>query len=406
LNDRKNIAILFFTMVVVMLGFGIVIPIIPFYVESFGATGKDLGIMMAIFSIGQFIFSPIWGTLSDRIGRKPVLMIGAFGNGLSLLMMGLSTQFWMLLASRALAGILSSATLPTAMAYIGDSTEEKNRSAGMGIIGAAMGMGMVLGPGLGGWFASASLSTPFFFAAALSALSLIFIIVVLPESLPADKRVSGVQFRGPQLGEMWKSLFGPLGFLFFLAFIINFAMANFEGIFGLFTSHQYGYGPKDVGLIFTMIGLISAVVQGLATGPLTRRWGENKIILASLIASSVSFIMMLFAYNYATVMITVGLFVLSNSMLRPAVSSEISKKADQGQGAAMGLNNAFMSIGRIIGPLWAGYTFDINPNLPYISAAVVLLVSYFLSLKRLAPQKVSDYSLPVEPAQVVGDKLN
>ncbi len=175
-------------------------------------------------------------------------------------------------------------------------------------------------------------------------------------------------------------------------------MANFEGIFGLYASHQYGYGPKDVGLIFTMIGLISAVVQGIATGPSTRRWGENKIILASLIASSISFIMMLFAYNYATVMITVGLFVLSNSMLRPAVSSEISKKADQGQGVAMGLNNAFMSVGRIIGPLWAGYTFDINPKLPYLSAAVVLLVSYFLSLKRLAPQNEADYSHPVQPA--------
>ncbi len=196
MNSRKNIAILFFTMVVVMLGFGIVIPIIPFYVESFGATGKDLGLMMAIFSIGQFIFSPIWGTLSDRIGRKPVLMIGAFGNGLSLLMMGLSTQFWMLLVSRALAGILSSATLPTAMAYIGDSTDEKSRSGGMGIIGAAMGMGMVLGPGLGGWFASASLSAPFFFASALSVLSLIFIIVVLPESLPRRESNLRGSFQG------------------------------------------------------------------------------------------------------------------------------------------------------------------------------------------------------------------
>ena len=149
-SNRKNTGILFFTMIVVMLGFGIVIPILPFYVESFGAGGAELGFLMATFALMQFFFSPIWGDLSDRYGRKPFLIIGTFGNGLAMLFFGLSTQLWMLFAARALAGILSAATLPTAMAFIGDSTSHADRGKGMGIIGAAMGVGMVIGPGLGG----------------------------------------------------------------------------------------------------------------------------------------------------------------------------------------------------------------------------------------------------------------
>jgi len=157
---NRNLAILFTTLVVVMFGFGIIIPIIPFYVERFGGGGMEMGMLMAIFSLMQFIFSPIWGSLSDRIGRKPVLLIGALGNALSLGWMGFATNYWILFAARALAGMLSSATMPTAMAFISDSTDEKQRGGGMGIVGAAFGAGMVLGPGIGGTMAEISLQAP------------------------------------------------------------------------------------------------------------------------------------------------------------------------------------------------------------------------------------------------------
>ena len=180
----------------------------------------------------------------------------------------------------------------------------------MGIIGAAMGMGMVLGPGIGGYFASVSLSIPFYFASSLSILALLSIMLVLPESLPAEKRSRVFICSGPQLGQMWKSLFGPLGYLFILAFLINWAMANFEGVFGLYASHRYGYGADDVGLIFTMIGLISTGVQGLLTGPFTHLWGENRLIQISLFASSVGFALMLLANNYAGSITHGGIFCI------------------------------------------------------------------------------------------------
>ena len=359
-QTQKNLVILFFTLVVNMLGFGMIIPIIPFYIESFGASGSELGMLMASFAVMQFIFSPIWGSLSDRYGRKPFIVLGVVGNGIAMLFMGLSTQLWMLFASRALSGILSSATLPTAMAYIGDSTSDENRGGGMGVIGAAMGMGMVIGPGLGGWLAGSSLSMPFYVAAALSLVALIFVLLVLPESLPKDKRSTETgKIQGPRLGEMSKALFSPIGILLVMAFILSFGLTNFESVFGLFSLERHGYGPQRVGTILTVIGLSSVLMQGVLTGPLTKRWGEVALLRISLIGSAIGFILMLMANNYVSVLITVTIFVLSNSLLRPVVSSLTSKRSTSGQGTAMGLNNSFMSLGRIAGPLWAGFIFDI-----------------------------------------------
>ena len=386
-KDQRNIAILFFTMVVMMIGFGIIIPIMPFYVESLGVGGKELGMMMAIFSIMQFIFAPFWGGLSDKFGRKPILVIGVLGNAISQVLMGFSTTYWMLFGSRALAGILSSATLPTAMAYVADSTSKRNRGGGMGLIGAAMGIGMVLGPGLGGWVAEDSLSLPFFVAAALSGLALLLLLFLLPESLTPEKRSQDVHLSGPKLDAMWKALVGPLGILFGLSFLVSFAMTNFEAVFGLYALHRFSYGPRQVGVILTVVGLISALVQGVLTGPATRRWGEVSVIRTSLIASAIAFVLMLLAVDFVTVLLTVGIFVLSNAMLRPSLSSIISKLTREGQGLAMGLTNSFMSLGRVVGPIWAGSLFDMNLHYPYLSGAVVMLAGFGLSMVYLSRQQ-------------------
>jgi len=381
---NRNLQILSFTLVVVMLGFGIIIPILPFYVEHFGGGGLEMGSLMSAFSVAQFIFSPVWGSLSDRYGRKPILMIGMFGNAVSHVLFALSTEMWMLTASRALGGILSSATLPTAMAFISDSTSEKERGGGMGIVGAAMGIGMVLGPGLGGMTAGISLQAPFYLAAALSMLSLLLVWLLLPESLPAEQRSTGaVRIEGPKLREMTRALSGPMGFLLVLAFLHNFAMTNFEGIYSFYTQQRYGYDEKTVGLILTVVGLVSAIVQGGLTGLFSKRFGDAIIIKVSLFASIFGFVLMILPETLPLVMTAAGFFVLTNAMLRPGVSSLISKKSDLGQGAAMGLNNAFMSLGRIIGPIWAGAVLDINLNYPFLTGAVIMLIGFLASLKFL-----------------------
>ncbi len=373
--------ILFFTLVIVMLGFGMVIPILPFYIDAFGASGSALGLLMATFATMQFLFAPIWGQLSDRRGRKAILMVGVLGNAISLLFFGLSTELWMLFASRALAGILSAATLPTAMAYIGDSTSTEDRGGGMGVVGAAMGVGMVLGPGLAGWLAGYSLSLPFFVGAGLSALMLPFVLFVLPESLPKEARNQEAgRLRGPQLGEMGRALVGPIGILLVFAFLVSFGLTNFEAVFGLYAKDRYSYGPGRVGTILTVIGLTSAVVQGVLTGPVTRRWGEVAVVRGSLLVSAVGFVLMLQASSFFGVSVTVSFFIFGNAMLRPAISSLISKQATGGQGVAMGLNNSFMSLGRMAGPAWAGFIYDLNLTYPYYSGAVIMLVGFLMSL--------------------------
>ncbi len=397
-SNRRNVTILFATMVVVMLGFGIIIPILPFYIESMGASGRDLGLLMATFAFMQLIFAPMWGSLSDRIGRKPVLLIGVLGNAISQLLMGFATELWMLFAARALAGILSSATLPTAMAYISDSTSDEDRGGGMGTIGAAMGVGMVLGPGMGGWLAGIDISFPFFLAAALSAMVMVFIYLTLPESLPPERRSKEKnKLRGLDLKQLWQGLRGPLGYLMFLSFLLSFGMTNFEGIFGLFALERYGYSPGQVGTVLTVIGLTSAAVQMGLTGRLTKLWGEGRVIQVALVISVIGFPLMLIANSFISVLITTGFFIIGQALLRPALASFISRRSHEDkQGMSLGLHNSFMSLGRIAGPTWAGFAFDFNLSLPYLSGSIVMfmgLLSTFIWLpKKQKPKPTSEMS--------------
>lgn len=379
-EKRRNITLLFFTLVVVMMGFGMVIPLLGFYVDSFGAGGGAMGLLMASYAAMQFLFAPMWGTISDRIGRRPVILIGILGYAITQLIFGLATQLWMLFVSRILAGVLSSATLPTAMAYIGDSTAEDERSAGMGVLGAAMGIGMVLGPGVAGMLSTNSLAVPFLVAAGLSTVALILVALLLPESLPPEQRTATAALHGPQLDEMWRALWGPIGILLVMAFLLSFGVTNFESVFSLYSLNRYGYDARTVGLIMMLLGTVSAIMQGALTGPLSKRWGEANVIRASLAVSAIGFVAMTQAEHTAGVLLTTTLFMIGNSMLRPAVTSMTSQRASSGQGLAMGLNNSFMSLGRIVGPVWAGFVFDVRINLPYISGAAIMAIGFVVSL--------------------------
>ncbi len=383
-SNKKNLAILFFTMVVIMLGFGMIIPVMPFYIKSFGASGKALGTLMAIYGITQFAFAPIWGGLSDRHGRKPILMLGVLGNAIAQLLFGLSTELWMLFAARALSGILSAATLPTAMAYIGDTTTREQRGGGMGMIGAAMGIGMVIGPGLGGLLGGTNLSAPFFLAAALSFLALILIWLLLPEPPIVRPAVSGVK-KDNQLVTLIKAVTGPIGILLLLSFLLTFGLTNFEAVFGLYAADRYQYGPGQVGMVLTLIGLLSAIVQGGLIGPMIRKIGEVPIIRWALLLSAVGFILMTLPQTFLQVFLATGFFVSFNSLLNPSVASLVSKRTPYLQGITMGLNNSYLSLGRIVGPLWAGFAYDLGMNLPFLSGAVIMLVGFFISLFALVP---------------------
>jgi DHA1 family multidrug resistance protein-like MFS transporter len=181
---------------------------------------------------------------------------------------------------------------------------------------------------------------------------------------------------------MRNALSGAMGLLFALAFLLSFGLTNFEAIFGLYALHRYGYGPAQVGVSLTLIGLIAAVAQGGLTGPLTRRWGEVRVVRGALLLSAVGFLSMTMARTDLSLMVTITLFILGNSLLRPALAALISLRAKSGQGQALGFNNAFMSLGRIVGPTWAGFAYDLHFNLPYFSGAASMLLGLALSARR------------------------
>lgn len=422
MNKRGPIFILFVSLIIVMLGFGIVVPILPFYVAHFGATGQALGLLMAIYSIMQFIFAPVWGRLSDRVGRKPVLLIGLSGYALAFALMGLSHNFTQLLLARTLAGILSSATLPTALAYVADTTTADRRSSGMGLMGAAMGLGMIFGPMIGGalthvavaaplpdWMqytidagtgATLNLSAPFFAAAGLALITIPFVIVKLPESLHADRRTAPAA-GGPSRWALIKgALIGPTGFLFVMAFLLAFALTNYEAVLGLYAKDRFGLGPGEVGLLLGMIGLLAVIQQGVLIGPLTRRIGEERVLRWGLGVSVIGFLGLAVLPGVWMMVLFSAVFNTGNALLRPSVASLISQRAQTGQGVAMGLENSFMSLGRAAGPFYAGSMYDVTMTAPFWSGAIIQAIALAISFVYLKPTRsaVPDPASPVEAA--------
>jgi DHA1 family multidrug resistance protein-like MFS transporter len=219
---------------------------------------------------------------------------------------------------------------------------------------------------------------------------MLFILWFLPESLRATARQgSSIVLRpSAQITRLWRALFSPIGILLFMAFLVSPGLTNSQSIFGLYALENFGYDTKQVGSILMAAAIVSTITQGALTGPLTKRWGEANLIKATLLASSITFLTLLLADSFLTVLLTTCLFEFPNALLRPAVISLTSKHSTEGQGIAMGLNNSFKSLGRIVGPVWAGFAFDFNCNIPYLSGAVILFVSFLISLAWVTQESV------------------
>lgn len=381
LQKNKNVWILAFTLIAVMLGYGIIIPILPFYIESMGAGGTELGLLVAAYAMMRLLFGPIWGSASDRFGRKPILMVGVFGYAVAMFFFGLATQLWMIFAARILSGILSSATAPTTMAYIADSTSEEDRGGGMGILGAAVGIGTILGPGLGGLLSGGNIATPFFIAAGLSLVAVGFIYWFLPESHPKEQRVARESKLNRLSLEQFRCLMtSPIAILLILTFIATCGLLIFYGIFGLYALDKFGYGPVQVGTLMMFLGLLSALGQGILSGPVTKRWGETIIIKATLLLGGIAYLLLAPVQSLLPFLVGLGILMLAMAILIPALTALTSKLAPFEQGIAMGFSNSFMSLGRIVGPLAGGFVFDLNISYPFLAGAGVLFLGFFLSL--------------------------
>ncbi len=376
LNFRKPTFILSFTLLVMMLGYGMVLPIIPFYIEKFGAGGSELGWMMSTYSLMQLIFAPLWGVLSDRYGRKVILGIGVLGYAISLFLFGLATSFWMLFLARSLSGILSSATMPTAMAYIGDNSPAAERSRQMGQLSAMTGVGLVIGPLLGGLFSSDSLSLPFFIGAGLALLAFLLVMTILPESNMRMPSTRKARFSISDFSEIFN---GPIVILLVLIFVMSFGLTAFQGITGLYVIDKFAFDTRQVGSIWMVMGVTLILVQAWLTGPLTRKFGEPILIRAGLASGALGFMAMTKAVDYISSLLALAFFTAALGLISPVLNAFVSTVAGERQGAVMGLNGAATSLGRVTGPLWAGYLYEVNMEYPFISGALTLLIGLLIS---------------------------
>ncbi|MBO0991783.1 MFS transporter [Bacillus sp. SD088] len=384
METKKALPILFAVMFFVMVGFGIIIPVLPFYAEELGATPTQLGLLMAVYSLMQLLFSPIWGRVSDRIGRKPVMLIGIFGLAISFFLMASASSLWMLFAARIIGGLLSSANMPTVTAYVADITSPEDRGKGMGVVGASVGLGFILGPAIGGIFSESNLSTPFLLSGISSLITFLLVLFILQESLPAEKR-------GKETGKkesMFKALQGPISILFILQLFVSLSMAGLEATFAYFAAKRAGLGTVQLGYLFMIMGFAGAIVQGGLVGRLTKKYGEGAVIQLGIIISAIGFGLILLIDSFTTAAIYLTIFGIGNGVIRPSVSALLTKTSTTGHGNTTGLLSSFDSIGRIIGPPLGGWLFKTATGLPYISGlilsiiALVLYQSYKVAISR------------------------
>ena len=372
-NNIRSSSILFFILFLVMVGFGIIIPIMPFFLTSLGGNASILGLFMATYSLMHLLFAPFWGRLSDRIGRRPVILIGLSGYGITFILFGFTDQLWMMFAVRILSGAISSATLPTALAYMADITGEDERSQGIGLMAAAMGLGMIVGPALGGWLGQQEFSLPFFVAGGLALIIWPFTLLYLPETLTSAKRMP--ENITPHTTAM--ELNNPLFLLFVLMLTLNFSTTMFEATFVYFAAHRAAFGPREIGFLFTILGVIGVLIQGGLIGRLAKHFGDMNLMKGGLLISAAGLILILFASDMVSLLLTTAIYHIGTSLIGPSSASLITLYSNQNQGASLGIMQSFGSLGRIAGPVAGGLLYEFNIFIPYLMGAVIMIIIFF-----------------------------
>jgi multidrug resistance protein len=374
--------VLFLTVFIHLLGFGILLPILPYYAKTYGAGGLLVGLLSASFSFFQFLFAPVWGRLSDRVGRRPILLGSLVLTSASYVVFGLAHSLWLLFASRIMAGI-AGATLPTAQTYIADTTTPEERTRGMGMIGAALGLGFTFGPAIGGALSHWGYSMPAFASSAFALMAAVMAFFLLPESLKPEARAEAAERRRlrPGLAAAFSDAFArprvrPVLVLYFLGTL---CFAGLEATFALFGHDRYGLKASNVGYLLGYMGILAVVMQGGLVGRLVRVFGEPKLVRAGFLLLGAGMLAAGGAPPFGWLMVALAGVALGNGLSSPSLAGLVSIASTAGeQGSVLGVYQALGSLARTIGPFLGGLAFDtIGPTSPlWIGGAVLLLASF------------------------------
>jgi MFS transporter, DHA1 family, tetracycline resistance protein len=372
------LVIIFVTVFIDLLGFGIIIPLLPFYAESFGASAFTIGLLGTVFSLMQFLVAPLCGRWSDRIGRRPIILGGLLASAVAYVALALADSLALIFAARIVGGI-AGGNIPTAQAYIADITTHENRAKGMGLVGAAFGLGFIIGPALGGILTRFGPATPMWCAAALCFANFIAAVFLLPESRHGDpERVSISRSDLLRRAQRHGGLM-PLLLVFFLA---SAAFSGFEATFALFTERRFDFNPERIGYVFAFIGVILSVVNGVLVGRVVPRMGERRLIPIAIGLIGIALLALPAAHSVLALFAVCGTLAIGMGFNNPSLTSAISRLSDPAeQGGMLGLAQSLAALGRIVGPAWGGFLFDrIGITSAFFSAAAVMSLARLLAI--------------------------
>lgn len=391
---KHAILILILSEFLVCLGIGLIIPVMPFLKTQLHLSAFDMGVMTALFAFAQFIASPIIGRISDQVGRKPIIAIGLALYAVSEILFALTNYLSMFDVSRVIGGISAAMVTPTGMALAADITTKRQRAKVIGWLSAAFSGGLILGPGIGGLLAGISYKTPFWFAGGLGLISTIALLILLPKDAEIEEPnhdVAQLQKDMSQMKGDWHDLLiKPVILLFVLILISSFGLQGFESIYSLFVNEVFHFSIANIALVLTLNGLISLFFQVLLFDRLVVAFQETKLIRLCFLIAFAGTVWIIFAHSKIEVIIATLLVFTAFDLLRPAITTLLTKLSAKNQGLINGLNMSLTSVGNVIGPLMSGALLDMNTHYPYVVVAGFLAVSYLLAFAvKIKPKHIA-----------------
>ena len=377
-KNKFAIILLLTNLFIAFVGFGLVTPVMPSFMNEMNLSGSIMGYLMAAFAFSEFIFSIFAVKWLDRFGRKSMIVLGLFIFSLSEFIFGIGQTVEVLFLSRILGGLAVGLIMPAVMAFIGDITTHDERAKAMGFVSAAISLGFIIGPGIGGFLAGYGIRVPFYFAAAIACVVAFISLFSLKEPLTQEELWKRQQTsKQTSFFKDIRKSFKPMYFTaFFIIFILSFGLAAYETVFSLFTDHKFGFTPSDIALIITVSSLIAVVVQLLFFDKLVNLLGEEKLIQICLVIAAVFAFLSTVVGTFAIILGVSCIIFLCFDLLRPALTTYLSRAAESEQAYVAGMNSAYTSLGNIAGPALAGILFDWNINFPYLFSGLTLLFGF------------------------------
>lgn len=377
IKDQKAVLIILLSNIfIAFLGIGLIIPVMPSFMNIMHLSGSTMGYLVAVFAVSQLVMSPFAGRWVDRYGRKKIIIIGLFLFGVSELIFGVGTNVSVFYLSRILGGISAAFIMPGVTAYVADITSVQERPKAMGYISAAISLGFIIGPGIGGFVAEYGIRLPFFLAAVIAFIACLSSMFILKEPMTKEQlaKVSANTKQTNFIVDLKKSL-NPLYFIaFIIVFVLAFGLSAYETVFSLFSDHKFGFTPKDIAIIITISSIFGVVVQVFMFGKLVDILGEKKLIQLCLIVGAIFAVASTMISSFLAVLVVTCFIFLAFDLLRPALTTFLSKAAGKEQGFVAGMNSTYTSLGNIAGPSMGGLLFDVNIHYPYLFAAVIIVI--------------------------------